>query len=133
MVKEDFIDATQKLMGSRDVWAQIFCALLRSVGVTARLVCSLQTLPVTFHTKGSPYANLLNDANEKKGKEYPIDFINPEAPRIPYWKVKPSASVVNSKQQAAKPQTTSKGLKGHPSDRRVAEPPKAPITQPKSK
>ncbi|KAL2019901.1 hypothetical protein VTK56DRAFT_9076 [Thermocarpiscus australiensis] len=43
--KSDFIETAQTLKGSRDVGAQLFCALLRSVGVEARLVCSLQPLP----------------------------------------------------------------------------------------
>ena len=43
--KDDFIEAAKSLEGSRDVGAQLFCALLRSVGVQARLVCSLQPLP----------------------------------------------------------------------------------------
>ncbi|POR37283.1 DNA repair protein rhp41 [Tolypocladium paradoxum] len=42
--RADFRDAAQKLQGSRDVGAQLFCALLRSVGVRTRLVCSLQPL-----------------------------------------------------------------------------------------
>ena len=33
------------MQGSRDFGAQLFCALLRSVAVEARLVCSLQPLP----------------------------------------------------------------------------------------
>ncbi|PHH73258.1 hypothetical protein CDD80_3928 [Ophiocordyceps camponoti-rufipedis] len=42
--RADFRDAARKLQGSRDVGAQLYCALLRSVGVRARLVCSLQPL-----------------------------------------------------------------------------------------
>ncbi|CCF38552.1 Rad4 transglutaminase-like domain-containing protein [Colletotrichum higginsianum] len=42
--RSDFRDAARKLCGSRDVGAQLYCALLRSVGVRARLVCSLQPL-----------------------------------------------------------------------------------------
>ena len=41
----DFRDAATTLQASRDVGAQLFCALLRSIGVEARLVCSLQLLP----------------------------------------------------------------------------------------
>ena len=41
----DFNDAAKTLKASRDVGAQLFCALLRSVDVEARLVCSLQVLP----------------------------------------------------------------------------------------
>ena len=42
--RADFRDAAKRLQGSRDVGAQLYCALLRSVGVRARLVCSLQPL-----------------------------------------------------------------------------------------
>ncbi|GAB1315995.1 hypothetical protein MFIFM68171_06205 [Madurella fahalii] len=42
--KSDFLEAARTLKGSRDVGAQLFCALLRSAGVNARLVCSLQPL-----------------------------------------------------------------------------------------
>ncbi|KAK3332149.1 nitrilase [Cercophora scortea] len=42
--KQDFIEAAKTLSGSRDVGAQLFCALLRSAGVETRLVCSLQPL-----------------------------------------------------------------------------------------
>ncbi|KAH0536931.1 hypothetical protein FGG08_006233 [Glutinoglossum americanum] len=48
MEKPDFRDHARKLEGSRDIGAQLFCALLRSVGVEARLVCSLQPLPFNF-------------------------------------------------------------------------------------
>ena len=43
--KIDFVKAATTLSGSQDVGAQLFCALLRCVGVEARLVCSLQVLP----------------------------------------------------------------------------------------
>jgi xeroderma pigmentosum group C-complementing protein len=42
--KKDFLEAAKTLKGSRDVGAQLFCALLRSAGVKTRLVCSLQPL-----------------------------------------------------------------------------------------
>ncbi|EFQ35472.1 Rad4 transglutaminase-like domain-containing protein [Colletotrichum graminicola] len=45
MDRSDFRHAAKRLCGSRDVGAQLYCALLRSVGVRARLVCSLQPLP----------------------------------------------------------------------------------------
>ena len=41
----EFIQAAKDLEGSQDTANQLFCALLRSVGVEARLVCSLQALP----------------------------------------------------------------------------------------
>lgn len=43
----DFREAATVLEGSRDMGAQLFCALLRSAGVEARLVCSLQPLACT--------------------------------------------------------------------------------------
>lgn len=42
--REDLREAAKVLEGSRDVGAQLYCALLRSAGVRARLVCSLQPL-----------------------------------------------------------------------------------------
>ncbi|KAF2837488.1 Rad4-domain-containing protein [Patellaria atrata CBS 101060] len=42
--RSDFRDAATTLRGSQDVGAQLFCALLRSVGLETRLVCSLQSL-----------------------------------------------------------------------------------------
>ncbi|KKK21300.1 hypothetical protein AOCH_000552 [Aspergillus ochraceoroseus] len=43
--RDDFRAQAKTLQGSRDFGAQLFCALLRSVAVEARLVCSLQPLP----------------------------------------------------------------------------------------
>ncbi|KAK4073789.1 hypothetical protein Trihar35433_3263 [Trichoderma harzianum] len=48
--KADFREAARTLQGSRDVGAQLYCALLRSAGVRARLVCSLQ--PLAFGSAG---------------------------------------------------------------------------------
>lgn len=42
---DDFRKAASRLEGSQDVGAQLFCAMLRGIGVEARLVCSLQCLP----------------------------------------------------------------------------------------
>ncbi|KAF2719244.1 Rad4-domain-containing protein [Polychaeton citri CBS 116435] len=60
LIDDDFQSAGRKelrraardMEGSQDVGNQLFCALLRSVGVDARLVCSLQTLP--FAIPGPP-------------------------------------------------------------------------------
>lgn len=40
----EFMKAAKKRAGSRDLGAQLFCAMLRRAGVDARLVCSLQPL-----------------------------------------------------------------------------------------
>ncbi|EGE87072.1 xeroderma pigmentosum group C-complementing protein, variant [Blastomyces dermatitidis ATCC 18188] len=50
--KEDFLKQAVALRGSRDLGAQLFCALLRAVGVDVRLVCSLQVLPFAGVAKG---------------------------------------------------------------------------------
>lgn len=52
--KEDFRTQAQTLQGSRDFGAQLFCALLRSVAVEARLVCSLQPLPFSGAAQIAP-------------------------------------------------------------------------------
>lgn len=49
--KDDFRTQAKILQGSRDFGAQLFCALLRSVAVEARLVCSLQPLPFSGTVK----------------------------------------------------------------------------------
>ncbi|KAF5863725.1 hypothetical protein ETB97_009512 [Aspergillus alliaceus] len=49
--KEDFRKQAKTMQGSRDFGAQLFCALLRSAAVEARLVCSLQPLPFSGTTK----------------------------------------------------------------------------------
>ncbi|KAF3051767.1 hypothetical protein E8E11_010434 [Didymella keratinophila] len=45
MDKDDFRTAARTLQGSSDVGGQLFCALLRGIGIETRLVCSLQELP----------------------------------------------------------------------------------------
>ncbi|KAK5740493.1 hypothetical protein LTR17_004530 [Elasticomyces elasticus] len=55
MDRADFISASRKLAGSQDTGNQLFCALLRGVGVEARVVCSLQVLPfATTAVKATP-------------------------------------------------------------------------------
>ncbi|TVY45492.1 DNA repair protein rhp41 [Lachnellula subtilissima] len=48
--KSDFRTAAKTLKGSRDLGAQLYCALLRSAGLEVRLVCSLQ--PLSFSAGG---------------------------------------------------------------------------------
>ena len=52
--RDDFRRQAETLQGSRDFGAQLFCALLRSVAVEARLVCSLQPLPFSGATTTGP-------------------------------------------------------------------------------
>ncbi|KAI0966134.1 hypothetical protein F4678DRAFT_301336 [Xylaria arbuscula] len=60
--KSDFREAAKSLSGSRDVGAQLYCALLRAAGVEARLICSLQ--PLSFSSAG-PY---MGTSHKKKQK-----------------------------------------------------------------
>ena len=72
--REDFRKQAMALEGSRDFGAQLFCAMLRSVAVEARLVCSLQPLPFSGATtstksrKPEPQSIIIssedNDSNE---------------------------------------------------------------------
>ncbi|WEW58699.1 hypothetical protein PRK78_004167 [Emydomyces testavorans] len=50
--KEDFLKQAESMEGSRDLGAQLFCAMLRAVNVDVRLVCSLQSLPFSGVAKG---------------------------------------------------------------------------------
>lgn len=50
----DLKAAARKMEGSRDVGAQLYCALLRSCGLDVRLVCSLQLLPIIAGSKTRP-------------------------------------------------------------------------------
>ncbi len=47
------VAAARMRSGNRDVGAWLFTSLLRSVGVEARLVCSLQPLQFGFLNEGS--------------------------------------------------------------------------------
>ncbi|KAJ5720895.1 uncharacterized protein N7483_008829 [Penicillium malachiteum] len=51
--KEDFQNAARKLEGSQDFGTQLFCCILRGLGVETRLVCSLQPLPFSGTSKNT--------------------------------------------------------------------------------
>ncbi|KAK6503156.1 hypothetical protein TWF481_008189 [Arthrobotrys musiformis] len=48
---QEFRKSAKTLSGSRDLGAQLFCALLRRLGVDTRIVCSLQPLSWQFKAK----------------------------------------------------------------------------------
>jgi xeroderma pigmentosum group C-complementing protein len=52
--REMFIVAAKNLEGSQDTGNQLFCAMLRSAGIDARLACSLQPLPFANVPKATP-------------------------------------------------------------------------------
>jgi xeroderma pigmentosum group C-complementing protein len=55
--RSDFRRAAEHLQGSADLSAQLFCCLLRAVGVEARLVFSLQPLGFTAAAEPPPIPN----------------------------------------------------------------------------
>lgn len=89
MTMLDFIDTSKKLEGSRDLGAQLFCALIRSFGVTARLVCSLQPLPFSFAQKG-PLSGLsrFSAAAQMTKSSTPPPVIPHKAPSVPQYNLR---------------------------------------------
>lgn len=101
---EDFQAAAKTCAGSRDTGAQLFCALLRSLAVDTRLVCSLQVLPFgrattantpqkarpTYISAGAQdfgTATIASRAKKKKivDSPYPIWWIEVFSPSITAW------------------------------------------------
>jgi xeroderma pigmentosum group C-complementing protein len=85
MDREDFRKAATILAGSQDVGAQLFCALLRAIGVETRLVCSLQVLPFASTAqpstpqKEAPSQNTIHLDPFNKGSAVPYKL--PSLPR----------------------------------------------------
>ncbi|GLB21119.1 hypothetical protein AtubIFM61612_011076 [Aspergillus tubingensis] len=63
--RKDFVKQARTMQGSRDFGAQLFCALLRSVGVEARLVCSLQPLSFRDKTKDAAPPAPVSESSER--------------------------------------------------------------------
>jgi xeroderma pigmentosum group C-complementing protein len=63
MEKQDFRRAASALQGSQDVGSQLFCALLRAIGIDARLVCSLQCLPFVSSAQPSTPPKSISSKN----------------------------------------------------------------------
>lgn len=76
----DFRKAAKTLRGSRDLGAQLYCALLRSAGLEVRLVCSLQALSFTAGgppmPRGAPRAPRRPDPESSESEEEAIDVQN---------------------------------------------------------
>ncbi|KAI0022888.1 hypothetical protein F4780DRAFT_732066 [Xylariomycetidae sp. FL0641] len=86
--KSDFRQAAKSFRGSRDVGAQLYCALLRSAGCEARLVCSLQ--PLAFAAGGPtmgkpPKARARMSLEEQYARmpKYDSSFQSPVVPSSP--------------------------------------------------
>ncbi|PQE26857.1 xeroderma pigmentosum group C-complementing protein [Rutstroemia sp. NJR-2017a BVV2] len=124
----EFRNCAKALEGSRDVGAQLFTALLRGIGIEARMVTSLQ--PVGFGW------NKNEDAAEKKDKKKreatPVDessdsdsssredqsLPKPTAPKKGKGKAtpKPKPAVASSKATPSRRTSRGKGLKNAPID-----------------
>ncbi|KAF4166338.1 hypothetical protein CNMCM6936_006648 [Aspergillus lentulus] len=82
--KEDFCKQARTMQGSRDFGAQLFCALLRSAAVEARLVCSLQPLPFSGTTKSmtpnkqdSQYIVISSDDHDTSADDQQMSGLSP--------------------------------------------------------
>lgn len=99
--REDFVSQAKMMQGSRDLGAQLFCALLRSVAIESRLVCSLQALPfsgtvknMTPREKGTEYIVVSSDDHETSTDERKGVHASSSAPRVrrlgrPEFKTRP--------------------------------------------
>jgi xeroderma pigmentosum group C-complementing protein len=68
-ISEDMLmEAARTKRGSRDVGAWLFTSLLRSIGVEARLVCSLQPLQFSFANEG-PRQDFYDDTPEEMARD----------------------------------------------------------------
>ena len=74
MEKADLFRAAEALEASRDVGAQLFCALLRSAGPETRLVCSLQILPL---------APAARNTTANPGPTHPLDLVSAKSETEP--------------------------------------------------
>ncbi|RVX73593.1 hypothetical protein B0A52_02481 [Exophiala mesophila] len=77
---DDFKSAAHSKTGSRDLGAQLLCALLRSVAVDARLVCSLQVLPFSGVAKGQTPEKPKPKYHFAPTQNYDSAFTRPQRP-----------------------------------------------------
>ncbi|TAQ91589.1 hypothetical protein B7494_g102 [Chlorociboria aeruginascens] len=125
---EEFRECARSMEGSRDVGAQLFTALLRGLGLEARMVASLQ--PVGFGWNKNEEASEKNPRKLKKQKD-PVDDGEPsevdessseEEKSLKPRKAAKMKSTANSKQpvKSAKPpgrrSSRANGLKDDPID-----------------
>ncbi|RMZ83277.1 hypothetical protein DV738_g1397, partial [Chaetothyriales sp. CBS 135597] len=78
---DDFKTAAHTRSGSRDLGAQLFCALLRACAVDTRLVCSLQVLPFSAVSA----AQQQTGTEEASESPYPIFWVEVFSPAISTW------------------------------------------------
>lgn len=102
MNHDEFRDAAKSCSGSRDLGAQLLCALLRSLAVETRLVCSLQAVPFSRVAKGETpqktrptyiqagNQNFGTSRSSRKKEEiedsaYPVWWVEVYSPTIDQW------------------------------------------------
>ncbi|EFQ96301.1 hypothetical protein CFE70_000180 [Pyrenophora teres f. teres 0-1] len=89
MDKDEFRTAAYTLRGSQDLGTQLFCALLRGIGLEARLVCSLQPLPFASAAERATPQKAATDKNV-----IVVDPYNTQAEQSP---TKPKSQTPRSK------------------------------------
>src|SRR5271170_4997082 len=92
---DDFKQAAITKSGSRDLGAQLFCSLLRSVAVDTRLVCSLQPLPFSGTAKGQTPEKPRHDYLHAPPQKFGLQSDLPDAaasPSNPRWRASEHAS-----------------------------------------
>lgn len=80
----DFKAAAKSMEGSRDVGAQLYCALLRSAGLDVRLVCSLQLLPINASSKPRPPPQGISMASRPSTPASESEAANTSGPISPF-------------------------------------------------
>lgn len=101
--RDAFRQAAVSLQGSRDVGAQLYCALLRSAGVEARLVCSLQPLACVGSAPSLPKSGQGKTPTKQSKVERSRDALE-----------KYRAMAVNTQESLVKPSTSARRRLGHP-------------------
>lgn len=123
--KSDFRAAAISLKGSRDVGVQLFCAMLRSVGVETRLICSLQ--PLSFVTGGPsmsrPPAPKLPMIPQRTNTGTGLN--NPQSPSSPLPRIAGSSTtlpVISPRRRLGHPNAADYNLPNIAAPTRVLEP-----------
>lgn len=90
--KFDFREAAKELKGSRDLGAQLYCALLRSAGVESRLVCSLQPLSFAPGGPAMPRNSTQKPKTETPDASDEGEALDVQGPNSPFISVGESSS-----------------------------------------
>lgn len=100
--KEDFHESARRLEGDRDIGAQLFVALLRSLGLTTRLVCSLQSLGLSVNR--SNIAVIVDEPIVLEADPPPDDLRTQKQPKAqPRKLTKPRLGIPNRKPPPTRP------------------------------